>query len=101
MFCYKHGLHYHDKVYLLVHRANLQRQDKENGFKFLPSERVCLLEQIIYSCYPGTFDLGLHGKFEDESPTFGWEELMMEQPEVVMGSEVKSAAESVNQALRS
>lgn len=88
-------------VYLLVYQANLQREDKENGLKFLPSERVCLLEQRIHSCYPGTFDLGLHAKFEDESPTFGREELMMEQPEVVMVSEVKSSAESVNQALRS
>lgn len=52
-----------------------------------------MLEQRILSRFPGTFDLGLHRKLEDESSTFGLGELMIEQPEVVVASEVKTAAE--------
>lgn len=55
---------------------------------------MCLLERRIHSRFPGTFDLGLHRKLEDESSTFGLGELMIEQPEVVVASEVKTAADS-------
>lgn len=74
--------------------ANLQKEDKEKWVQFLPSEKVCLLERRIHSRFPGTFDLGLHRKLEDESSTFGLGELMIEQPEVVVASEVKTAADS-------
>lgn len=74
--------------------ANLQKEDKEKWVQFLPSEKVCLLDWRIHSRFPGTFDLGLHRKLWDESSTFGRGELMIEEPEVVVASEVKTAAES-------
>lgn len=55
---------------------------------------MCLLEQRIHSRLPGTFDLGLHRELKDESSTFDLGEFVIEQPEVVVASELKTAAES-------